>query len=301
MQYVVRRMTIGSADYVDISREQFDDAKTARKGLLEALSIEEKFDILSENYFEFERELLETTLRNTIFFGKDWSSSQSEIHLIDRRIINFLTTSRLYLDQLRHHVSSIYGKASNMKAALEKKISNEYDSTFGYRVLDAMRNFVQHRDLPVFFLDLTASRKDTPTKSKRTITPSLSVSRLKDDKRFKKTIIEQLESLGESVDLKPLIRESMEAFGRIHAFVRDSWASDVADWDKTILEIRKLYKDRFGVFDVGLSVVAVEDDDSIKESVSIFDDLIKRRKWLIEKNQTITRYNSEIISSESQA
>jgi hypothetical protein len=299
MKYIVRRRTFDNPGDVDISREQFDDAKTARKGLLEALSIEEKFDILSENYFEFERDLLEITLRNSMFSGRDWSSSKGEIHLIDRRIINLLTTSRLYLDQLLHHVSSIYGKASSEMASLENKISAEYDSTFGYRVLDAMRNFVQHRDLPVFLLQLGASRKDSPTKSKRTITPNLNVGRLKEDKRFKHSIIKELETLGEDIDLKPIVRESMEAFGRIHLFVRESWANDVARWDESILGIRKSYQDRFGEMDSSLSLVAIDDSGSTTESISIFEDLIKRRKLLIEKNRTITRYNSEVITSES--
>jgi len=302
MQYVVRRMTIdGGADYIVVSRAQFEDAKCARKGLLDALSIEEKFDILIENYFEFERDLLEITLRNTLFHEKDWSSFQSEIHLIDRRIINLLTTSRLYLDQLNHQVSSTYGKVSKVQASLKKKLSDEYDSTRGYRVLDALRNFVQHRDLPVFRLQHGASRKDVASKSKRTITPSLSVSRLKDDKSFKKSIIKELELLGDNVDLKPLIRESMEAFGRIHSLVRDSWADDVTRWDKAILELRKLYQDRFGVFDVGLSVVAIDDNGKIDEAASIFEDLIQRRKSLRQKNLAITRFNAEIITSESEA
>lgn len=295
-------MTIDSGeDYVCISRAQFDDAKSARKGLLDALSIEEKFDILTENYFEFERDLLEITLRNTLFHEKNWSSFQSEIHLIDRRIINLLTTSRLYLDQLNHQVSSTYGQASKVHASLKKKISDEYDLTRGYRVLDALRNFVQHRDLPVFLLQLGASREDDASKSKRTITPSLSVNRLKEDTRFKKSIIKELESLGDKVNLKPLIRESMEAFGRIHSLVRDSWADDVTGWDKTILELRKLYQDRFGEFGLGLAVIAIDDNGTINEAVSIFEDLIKRRKSLTRKNLAISRFNSEIISSESQA
>jgi hypothetical protein len=204
------------------------------------------------------------------------------------------------LDQLNHQVSSTYGKASKEQASLKKKISDEYDSTRGYRVLDALRNFVQHHDLPVFLLQLGASRKDITSKSKRTITPSLSVERLKDDKRFKKSVIKELETLGDTVDLKPLIRESMEAFGRIHSSVRDSWADDVARWDKTILELRKLHQDRFGMFDVGLSVAAIDDDGSINEAVSIFEDPIKRRKSLTQKNLANIRFSSEVITSGSQ-
>jgi hypothetical protein len=60
------------------------------------------------------------------------------------------------------------------------------------------------------------------------------------------------------------------------------------------------YSDRIDRGEFPLSVFAV-DETGEKESVSIFADLIKRRRWLVDKNTTLPRYNSEIISSESEA
>jgi hypothetical protein len=301
MQCGVRRRTIGSKGCLDISPEQFSETKTAWRGLIQALGVEENFDILNENYFEFENELLGMTLRNMIFSDRDWLSSKSEIHLVDRRIINFLTTSRLYLDQMRHTVSSRFGDPSEEFTSFTTKLSDEYDSSLGYRAVEAMRNFVQHRGLAVFSLSLTASKHDMKCQtSKRTIAPSLSVSHLKQEGGFKSAVLAELELLGDSVNLKPLIRQAMEALGRIHAFVRQSWASDVAQWDKTIEGIMSAYSDRIDRGEFPLSVFAV-DETGEKESVSIFADLIKRRRWLVDKNTTLPRYNSEIISSESEA
>ena len=79
MKYLVSRLTIGSQGPVEISGEMFHEVKRARKGILEALNIEETYDLLCENYYELEQDLLNIRLRNTLFSGNDWSARQNEI------------------------------------------------------------------------------------------------------------------------------------------------------------------------------------------------------------------------------
>jgi hypothetical protein len=90
-QYAV----VGLKDYcVEISSKDFDLLKMARTHLFEALSIEEKLNLVLENYAEFEQELFNCSVNNMLFRADDWSSGIDEIHVVNRRIINLLTTGR---------------------------------------------------------------------------------------------------------------------------------------------------------------------------------------------------------------
>lgn len=102
MQYGITKRLIGHQNFLEISRENFDEAKMAHDCLGEALRIEEKFNIILENYREFESELLSLCLNFAIFSDRTWSSFQNEIHIVNRRVLNLLTTSRLYVDQIPH-------------------------------------------------------------------------------------------------------------------------------------------------------------------------------------------------------
>jgi hypothetical protein len=53
-KYFVGMRTISRSPDIEISEEQFENAKQASESLLRALSIEEKFNVLFENYLEYE-------------------------------------------------------------------------------------------------------------------------------------------------------------------------------------------------------------------------------------------------------
>jgi hypothetical protein len=297
MQYRITRRTLDCRDSIDTTSDQFDAAKLAKERLIEALGVEEKFNLLLENYAEFETALLGISLRRTIFMGQDWSESQNDIHTVNRRIVNLLTTSRLYLDQISHNMNSMYGAGA--LASLKKALSDEYDSSLGFRALEALRNYVQHRDLPVRRLIYGASREANMSQSKRTLTPSLSIERLKQEGKFKASILKELVATGgEFIDLKPIIREAMESYGRVQAFVRQLIATDIAQSDSIVLGIKESFQAQFGPNVTGLAVVSANDKGKTVEYVQIFDELIQRRNWLETRNPALTRYNAEVISSE---
>jgi 5-keto 4-deoxyuronate isomerase len=149
MRYELTKLITSCNHHVEISHEYFETLKSKKEFLIEALFVEEKFNLVLENYSEFELELLGNSVRNMLFHDFEWSSGVNDIHSINRRIINLLTTCRLYMDQVCHNIHTIYGSGSAQAIAFKTQSSNEYDSVFGYRVMEAMRNYVQHRGLPI--------------------------------------------------------------------------------------------------------------------------------------------------------
>ena len=299
MQYGITKLFLGYKNFLEISGDEFEEVKTAKRSLLEMLSIEEKLNLILENHAEFERELLGLGLNHMMFFSYGWSTFQNEIHLINRRLINLLTTCRLYMDQIPHNVNSIYGEGAGLARIVKEKMSHEYDSNLSYRVVEALRNYVQHRGLPIYGLEYNMTRKDVASPLlKHIVTPTLSVARLKEEKKFKAAVLKELEALGDEIDIKPLVRQYIDSIGRIHLSIRDLVASDVARWEHTILEIQNRFTETFSDDPSGLAMVACQDLETFTESTQIFDDFIKHRQWLAQKNRFLTHHSLGIITNE---
>lgn len=299
MRYGITKTVLSCNNFIEVSRDEYETARAAKQKLAEALNIEEKINFVLENYVEYEQELLHSSLDYMMFSGRDWSSSIDEIHTINRRLINLLTTCRLYIDQTKHDINSIFEDASQLES-LKREMSREYDSNFGYRVFEALRNYVQHRSFPIHRMGHASKRIETESGIfvKHTVAPRIDVTRLKEDEKFKRSVLNELQGLGDYVDIKPLLRQYIESLARIHTFIRNLLADKVAEWDDVILGIRKLYQPAHGDDLLGLAIVALDESDKITETVYIFDDLIKRRQWLMQKNRLVMNLSLHIITNE---
>jgi len=59
MKYLLKINALGQFPEIDLSEEHFKAIKNAKKALTNGLEMEEKYEILIENYLDFEKELLE--------------------------------------------------------------------------------------------------------------------------------------------------------------------------------------------------------------------------------------------------
>ncbi len=71
--------------------------------------------------------------------------------------VGWLLIWRLVLDQAEHDLSSRFGKGSDQLARFRLAKRNAYNASTAYRVVEALRNHVQHREMP----SLTLKRNET--------------------------------------------------------------------------------------------------------------------------------------------
>jgi len=133
-----------------------------------------------ENYFEYEVGLLTSTQRSMLFSEKDYGWFHKERLLVCRRIVNLLTACRLYLDQSSHHLACLYGGDSDTIHGIEDVRSSEYDTHVEYRIMEAIRNYAQHRGFPIHSCSYNAQRlmKADNAQLVFTLTPFLVVEAL---------------------------------------------------------------------------------------------------------------------------
>lgn len=296
MRYEITRLILGQQHFVPSTHARFEEVRRAREGLLVALEIEEKCDILVENYREWEGEMLALATRHMLSGARTWSGSVAGLHLLNRRLSNLLSSCRLYVDHLMHSISTLYGADPANLTEVKKAIAEQYDSRLGYRVMEALRNWSQHRGLPIHELRYEATRDIEAGVWRFGTTPLVNGKQIESDGGFKTGVLAEL---GEkcSRDLKPLVRDYLEGLGQVHLRARNILSADVSDWDGVFESVTDEYR-RVTSEDVSsLAIVAVVDDHSVLDSVSIFNDLIERRKDLSSKNLAI-RLSGSFVSGE---
>jgi hypothetical protein len=305
MRYTLRRLVLGEAGFIELSEDEFTTLKATQEKLLVVLDIEGTFDLLLENYAEFERDLLGLSLRLSLF-GKRGEPLESYREM-NRRIANLLSSACLYIDQVPHNLHSLYGKCSNHAITFKQCCSKQYDSSFAYRVMEALRDYAQHRGFPVHAMTLSFEREDTHPGSLLCAGLQLFVElqRLKEDGKFKKTVLDELAAVADRghVNLTPLVREYVEKLCEVHESMRGRISADVASWDQTIISVLDHAHGAFGKDLSGLSVAAEdaerEDHEEyyrVIDSASIFSEPIDWRKRLEAKNRDLGKLSARYVT-----
>lgn len=302
---IAHKITIcamGTYGWIAISSAEFQEIRDAKRRLLLGLGGEEKIDLILENYAELERCLLDMALDLSIFPGKIDALLDNARHLVNRRIVNLLTTSCLYRDHILHDFSTIYGRNSDSYVRVKQAMSNEYDSVFGYRVMEALRNHAQHRSLPIreITFNLTSDDSAVPPLIRHSVAPSIDFCALEDDPEFKKSVLVDLQSHRDKqqrVKILPFIRTYVDSLGRIHQCVRDVTGEELTKADSLIEGYRTKYRDTVAPSLTGLAAVACDPQGVYREYEYMSDRPINRRRELMAKNRRIDSVSRHYVSS----
>lgn len=262
----------------------------AKKILNEIYFLEEKFEALFMNFEELEREILNVT----------WDCLKS-LHIepyrifqvtrarLNLRLLNFLSTSRLYRDAFLH-CSKHFLAIENPK----KFFSDEYDSSFSYRFLEELRNHIQHRGDPIHEVSFRGFVSETTPKSfGHTISLFSLKDRLIEDEQFKKNILGECQN---EIDLKYCCRDYMNSYMRIHAKVREV-TNKIVDDSRNVFEFHvKRFNETYGGDNL-IKAISSENNKEV-ESFSVLLEYDDIRKELVQRNCMAFDLTKHYLSSE---
>jgi hypothetical protein len=294
--YGLARLVFGSNRVLSINKSEYDGLSETKARLLDALFIEQKFDLVVENYLELEQELLSSTARFMLHGDTDYRWFALERALINRRLLNLLSVCRGYIDHIQGVARRILGQAD--AAAFDAIFRQYYDATFGYRVMEAIRNHVQHRGFPIHVLEYAPRLEDKETRNRfpHEVAIYTKTVYLREGD-FKASVLAELEALGGRVDVKPLIRDYIDCLASIHEQYRKLIQTQVSDWDSAVLvaidRYAKQFPDEPSV--IGLAAVVVDGPRRLGE-VPLFRDLIKHRQELESKNRGFANLRARFVS-----
>jgi hypothetical protein len=244
MKYLLRITALNKVPDIGITAKEYSELENAHKILSSAQAIEVKYDIMISNYLEFEKQILQNAatimIRNITDYQEFFEIRQS----LNIRVVNLLTSTKLYHDQLNQNVSKCLPNDLCLKNTITKLFEKESSANLEYRFMEALRNYVQHRDLPV--RRTQHNMRWTSTKDdgllEYNLEFGLELSELKTDRKFD---MKDLGKLGEYINLKSFTRSYIESLSNIHESVRNIIAKSVSEArqliENTHLKYRSIY------------------------------------------------------------
>jgi hypothetical protein len=220
MKYVLGKEAIGDEPAIEISKGYYESCKRSKTILSACLAIEENYEILVSNYFEWEKQILDTTVMSMLREHVGYSDFLEVQLALNIRLVNLLTSARLYVDQLRQHITECHPHRRTSEEFIKSILAREYDENPAYRFMEELRNYVQHRGLPVHWTSFNMSWTSLGEHGLLEYSMDLAVKKvlLKEDKKFKKKVIEEA---SEKVDLKLASRSYIESLSKVHHAVRE--------------------------------------------------------------------------------
>lgn len=235
IKYLITQDASTDFHQVDIGEDEFLQLQSAYSILQNTISSEEQFDAVARNFFDLESDMLATALEFTYVAVGDGIKNMAARRLLNRRLLNFLSAARGYMDHQRHVVGKIFGPDDPRSEKAVEMFRKFHSENFGYRLMEELRNACQHRIFPVhsIIFQVINERENNALQSRIMI--NINVDELRADKKFKPSVLAELESYGETVDLKPFARNYIQGIAEAHQYFREN-ASNLAKQAGCLLE-----------------------------------------------------------------
>lgn len=285
MRYLLTIDTILDCPKIDLQETDFESIKKAMSALNDGLAIEEKYDILISNYSEFEMEILRQATQLMMCLPLDYKDFYTSRIGFDRKMVNLLTAAKLYVDHLGHHVGQIMG--SSAKEEVKSLFAEQHDLCREYRFMEALRNHVQHRGLPVHSVQFSTNAEGSDNERNLVYSMELASQKmyLREDHKFKKQVLKEIP---DKIDLKISTRAYIERISKVHAAVRkivgDSLRKYRALIERTINSYQGLYSEKV----LGLYVWCLDGEE-------ILDKVLVILEW-DDVRQKLVRENPELLN-----
>lgn len=299
MKFKITVYAIGRYPILEICQDEFHKLKSSKRCLSSALAVEEKYELLLSNYMELEKEVLEITVDNMLRRNESYSDFFSIRLKCNRRLINLLTATRLYIDQIHRHLRDCLPAEEDAESYTKQLFSEQYDAHFEYRFMEALRNYSQHRGLAVHSTSFGSSRKEVEDSSYFEFNSSIFSlkSELELDDTFKKSVLKEMT---EKIDLIQCARRYVESLNIVQCSIRDK-ISPLADDARSLIEsylvkYRELHnKPVAGVY--AMSYTCDEHGENIVDKVALLLDWDESRIALSKMNGPLVNLHKRYVSS----
>jgi len=258
-RFVLRTNTFDCCEEILLTEDEFQQCKSSKDKLSTMFAIEEKFHIIVNNYIDFEKSVLNISLLTEINRGGYYQEFYEFKSELNTKIINILTSIRLYMDSIETHVQEILHD-EKIKPLVKSYKSEEYDTKFQYRFMEAFRNYLQHSGTAVHRLSLKGSWNEDRTRRNQFI--ELHAQKEFLDSKFKASILKEMP---DEIDVKDCVRNYIDSVGIIHSKIRKLVLSEIDAARENLENMHTRYKQQYDVNTVSLSVIYFENGEKHEE------------------------------------
>lgn len=290
MKHYLQPAFLSPPPALEITELEYLSLQRSRPILDAAFSFEENYDLLVGNYLEIEKSALSIT---TSAMARQLGEYHEMFELraeMNRRAVNFLSSARLFVDQLTQRVRECGGEVKVVSDCL----SAEYDACFEYRFMEALRNHVQHSGSAVHSLSIGGKWVQPGwTRNEFALKAFTQKRFLELDSTFKKMVLQECP---DQVDILNAIRRYLESLSKVHAFARKSL-------ENSIEEARGLFQaaiDKYVQFSGSSAIGLTAFTTSVRDPLTAFPVFLEWdevRIKLSQRNHSLTNLSKSVITS----
>ena len=298
MPYVLCRLVLSSDHTIRITKKEYEHIKVACTGIGEIIGIEEKYDAVMENFVELEQSILQLGMRHLAFSNMDYHELQQPRNVVGRRLLNLLSSARLYRDSLPQHCKTIFGDKDARLGQVKALLRDSPKQPMAYRVVEAVRNYAQHQEIPVYGVTFhRASEGDgEERRSAHWLSFSLDALEVSRGRELSNDVRAELVSLGSKVDPMPLVRQYVEHVGTIQRAIREMIKGHDADWTGTITGGIRRFTRRFPKEKaIALAAGFQKPNGSISDAEYLVEEAVGYLKYLKSKNRSAVNLSQRYV------
>lgn len=281
-KYIIYSKNLSNGFEEEILKEQFEEFVKSKEVLFEVRQIENIYNILIMNYYEFEKELYEISLKDEIF-QSDYLQFSEYVSKVEQRILNLLSSTTLYFDSFKDdlkdkYIEELKKEYKQISEIIKEKLENEQQ----IKLMKYLRNQIQHNGLLVTNFSLDGKNLSDELREE-TLQFEINKNTIK-ARGFK---IDDFKNFDEKIDLKKSIRVYVDFISEVHKQFRDLTN------EKTINarnEFEKYSEHKF-------LYVAQIVDDKIKLELPILLNWDNIRLEMIKKNRVPTAFKRHSINT----
>lgn len=216
----------------------------AEDGILAMLGFEDRYAMVIDNLMDLERHLFNWSLIDMLRPMEGFEELFDHKRDANRFFGNLLSSCRQYIDQTHHHVGP-YLATTGLTS--EAALSEQYDAHLSFRVMEALRNYVQHEDLGVHTVSIGGGWIESSGGKVRRYVVSIGIDldHLGKATKFKAKVLAELKTLPAIPDLKQIIREYISALATAHKKMRDTLKPQLDQWrsemEAAFADVQKAY------------------------------------------------------------
>ncbi|MBY7876772.1 hypothetical protein KW414_15690 [Vibrio fluvialis] len=295
----MKQFILGKTAILPIEASYFTQLQQSQRSMVAAKEIEEKYDLMISNYLEFEKELL-LQITEQVVLNKDSYDDFYQIRtILNRRIVNLLTSTKLYYDQMQRQVRLCDFNNEEFSNTVLSYFSREYDDNFEYRFMENLRNYVQHCGLAIHSFSLPSQWEgDGDSRLMRNGIKIYSTrEELGQDPKFSKRPV--FAECADKINLIKSIRKYVEKLSLIHDEIRTLIEGNLSESRNCVEKIISEYKAVNNNNALGIYAYSVDSGDPLGDvttKVPLLLDWDNVRLNLVKKNKKLTNNSKRYIS-----
>ncbi|MFO1485504.1 MAG: hypothetical protein U1F71_19230 [Verrucomicrobiaceae bacterium] len=298
MKYTVEVLALGQNKKLCITEAQFVEIRDSKRNLSELLRLAECYGVLLRSYRAIEKVKHDKELDHVLYSSFGYDEILRVRMDLSAALIGYLASARLFLDSSPKLLKKL-GR-EDLKQRFQELSSTIYDSSADYRFIEALRNYVQHRGLPIHGLVYHNFLEESKLENSDLVS-ALTISASKDelisDDKFKSSA---LVDMPDSINLIACARGHMEGLWGLYDFINKQTNEIGVKSRETIRILRDQFVRETGETPLGLHALALDDADHISEEIPMLLDWDDSRLNILKTFGSLKRLPKRYITGKIQ-